>query len=102
MDFFRSQDAARRKTGILVVYFIIAVALMIVTLYVVAVGACRVEVVHLDCDEAVLQDSDCLDGIYAVSHPIAHVAACTDAFAFSFTEFDDVFGFPVYRRYEAH
>ena len=39
MDFFGSQDAARRKTGILVVYFVIAVALMIVTLYVVAVGS---------------------------------------------------------------
>jgi len=38
MDFFGSQEAARRKTSILVVYFIIAVALMILTLYVVAVG----------------------------------------------------------------
>jgi Zn-dependent protease with chaperone function len=38
MDFFGSQDAARRKTGILVVYFVVAVVLMILTLYVAAVG----------------------------------------------------------------
>jgi Zn-dependent protease with chaperone function len=38
MDFFGCQDAARRKTGILVVYFVIAVVLMILTLYVATVG----------------------------------------------------------------
>ena len=38
MDFFGSQEAARRKTGVLVVYFFIAVVLMILTLYVAAVG----------------------------------------------------------------
>lgn len=37
MDFFGSQDAARRKTGMLVAYFCIAVVLMILTLYAVAV-----------------------------------------------------------------
>lgn len=39
MDFFGSQDAARRKTGILVFYFVVAVVLMILTLYVVVVVA---------------------------------------------------------------
>lgn len=38
MDFFGSQDAARRKTGYLVVYFVIAVVLMILTLYIAVVG----------------------------------------------------------------
>ena len=38
MDFFGSQDAARRKSGFLVFYFVIAVALMILTMYVAVVG----------------------------------------------------------------
>ncbi len=33
MDFFESQDIARRKTSLLVVYYIIAVALIIVALF---------------------------------------------------------------------
>ncbi len=40
MDFFQSQDAARRKTGLLVFYFAIAVVLMIVGVYLIA---CAVE-----------------------------------------------------------
>jgi Zn-dependent protease with chaperone function len=35
MDFFESQDVARRKTGRLVIYFVLAVVLMIVGLYLV-------------------------------------------------------------------
>lgn len=39
MDFFGSQEAARRRTGLLIFYFVIAVVLMILTLYTVAVVA---------------------------------------------------------------
>lgn len=39
MDFFQSQDVARRKTGLLIVYFAAAVVLMIAALYVAAVYA---------------------------------------------------------------
>lgn len=38
MDFFERQDTARRKTGLLTVYFMLAVVLMIVALYLVVVG----------------------------------------------------------------
>ena len=38
MDFFRSQEVARRKTGMLIAYFFAAVASMIAILYFVAVG----------------------------------------------------------------
>ena len=33
MDFFASQDAARRKTGMLLLYFSLAVILIIVAIY---------------------------------------------------------------------
>lgn len=39
MDFFESQDVARRKTGLLIVYFAAAVVLMIASLYAVVVFA---------------------------------------------------------------
>ncbi len=39
MDFFERQEVARRKTGLLVFYFTIAVVLMILALYVVALCA---------------------------------------------------------------
>jgi Zn-dependent protease with chaperone function len=38
MDFFESQDRARRKSGLLVLYFVIAVVLMIASLYAAAVA----------------------------------------------------------------
>jgi Zn-dependent protease with chaperone function len=38
MDFFEHQEKARRKTGLLVVYFIIAVALIIVAVYLAVAG----------------------------------------------------------------
>ncbi len=38
MDFFGHQDAARRKSGLLVFYFIMAVIMMIAALYLVAIG----------------------------------------------------------------
>ena len=37
MDFFEAQDQARRKTGLLVTYFVVAVLLMILAIYLVAV-----------------------------------------------------------------
>jgi len=40
MDFFGNQDAARRKTGILIVYFLLAIICMIGALYTVVVLAC--------------------------------------------------------------
>ena len=39
MDFFQAQDRARHKTGLLVVYFLVACALMIVALYAIVVAA---------------------------------------------------------------
>ena len=39
MDFFENQDRARRNTGLLVLYFVVAVLLMIGTVYAVAVVA---------------------------------------------------------------
>ena len=38
MDFFEHQDRARRKTGLLVVYFIVAVVLIIVAVYLAVAG----------------------------------------------------------------
>ncbi len=38
MDFFEHQDVARRKTSLLIFYFVVAVILMIVALYLVALG----------------------------------------------------------------
>jgi hypothetical protein len=37
MDFFEQQDTARRKTGLLVFYFVLAVVLMITAVYTAAV-----------------------------------------------------------------
>ena len=42
MDFFQNQEVARKKTGLLIVYFLLAVILIIVTVY-VAIAA----VLHL-------------------------------------------------------
>ncbi len=39
MDFFASQDRARRNTGLLIFYFVIAVALIIVSIYAVLAAA---------------------------------------------------------------
>ena len=39
MDFFEAQDRARRQTWLLVVYFIVAVILMIGSLYVAVIAA---------------------------------------------------------------
>jgi Zn-dependent protease with chaperone function len=39
MDFFQHQDAARRKTGLLVVYFSLALVMMVTVLYAVVVAA---------------------------------------------------------------
>lgn len=39
MDFFASQDAARKKTGLLIGYFVLALVLIIIAIYFVALGA---------------------------------------------------------------
>ena len=38
MDFFAHQDAARKKTGLLVVYFVAAIVLIILTVYAAVTG----------------------------------------------------------------
>ncbi len=38
MDFFEHQERARRKTGLLVVYFVVAVALIILAVYLAVAG----------------------------------------------------------------
>ncbi len=38
MDFFEHQERARRKTGLLVVYFFVAVALIILSVYLAVAG----------------------------------------------------------------
>ncbi len=41
MDFFQNQEVARKKTGLLIVYFVLAVILIIATVYVVIAAVLR-------------------------------------------------------------
>src|SRR5262245_24547779 len=53
MDFFDRQDAARRKTTLLVVYFVLAVVLMILALYAVIVFGLGFATPQAEADPAV-------------------------------------------------
>ena len=61
---------------------------------VVALRGEFVEVVHLDGEDAVLQDADGLDGIDAEAQPVAEVGRGTDALAAAFAKGEHHFGTP--------
>ncbi len=64
---------------------------------VVAILSGFVEVVHLDGEDAVFQETDGFDGIDAVSQPVAEVGCGADALAAAFAEREHHLGLPEMR-----
>ena len=67
--------------------------------HVVAFRAAFVQIVHLDSEDAVFQDTDSLDRIDAEAKPVAEIGSRPDTFTASFAEGAHHFGTPEVRRY---